>query len=124
MKLTKNFYLSEFNCKDGTAVPEELIKNAQLLACNLQVLRDITNEPMTLNSAYRHPAYNHKIGGSSRSQHLLAKAGDIRATSKFPAKVIYELIEDLIEDGLMQEGGLGLYNNFVHYDVRKTKARW
>jgi len=24
----------------------------------------------------------------------------------------------------MKEGGLGLYNTFVHYDIRGTKARW
>ena len=124
MKLTKNFNLSEFNCNDGAAVPEELIKNVELLALNLQVLRDAIGEPITLNSAYRNPSYNQKVGGSSKSQHLLAKAGDIKATNKFPAKIIYQLIEELIAKGDMQEGGLGLYNNFVHYDVRKNKSRW
>ena len=24
----------------------------------------------------------------------------------------------------MKEGGVGLYNGFVHYDIRGTKARW
>ena len=26
--------------------------------------------------------------------------------------------------GFMLQGGLGVYNTFVHYDIRKTKARW
>lgn len=37
MKLTKNFNLIEFACKDGTLVPAELIENAKKLALNLQL---------------------------------------------------------------------------------------
>ena len=40
MKLTKNFSLSEFACKDGTTVPYQYMPNVQELANNLQVLRD------------------------------------------------------------------------------------
>ncbi len=38
----------------------------------------------------------------------------------------FVLIEDLIDMGHMLQGGLGLYEEkgFVHYDIRKTKARW
>ena len=39
-------------------------------------------------------------------------------------KDVYASIERLIELGEMKEGGLGLYNTFVHYDIRGTKARW
>ncbi len=124
MKLTKNFKLSEFACKDGTNVPDHLISNVQELANNLQVLRDVMNEPINLNSAYRTVEHNLSVGGSSRSQHLEAKAGDIRISSKYTANMIYELIEELIECGEMKEGGVGLYNSFVHYDVRGYKARW
>jgi hypothetical protein len=37
---------------------------------------------------------------------------------------VFAIIEDLIDRGDMLQGGLGLYNTFVHYDIRKTKARW
>ena len=37
MKLEENFSLSEFKCKDGTQVPEELMDNVKLLAKNLQI---------------------------------------------------------------------------------------
>ena len=40
-----------------------------------------------------------------------------------PAEV-FVIIEDLIDMGHMLQGGLGLYDTFVHYDIRKTKARW
>ena len=123
MKLTDNFYLQEFNCKDGTEIPLELIDNVQELAESLQELRCHFGESIFINSSYRHKEYNQSIGGSSRSQHLLAKASDIRLSSFNPVEV-YDAIEMLIVKGDMKEGGLGLYNTFVHYDIRGTKARW
>lgn len=124
MKLTDNFWLKEFDCKDGTPVPQHLIPNVQKLANSLQVLRNTIDEPIFINSAYRTEEHNRAIGGSMRSQHLLAKAADIRIGEGFTPNIIYQLIEELINDGLMAEGGLGLYDTFVHYDVRGYKARW
>ena len=40
MKLEENFSLSEFKCRDGSNVPDELMDNVCLLAKNLQVLRE------------------------------------------------------------------------------------
>jgi uncharacterized protein YcbK (DUF882 family) len=124
MKLTNNFWLKEFNCKDGTIVPERLIGNVQLLAEQLQTLRDVIGEPIQINSAYRHGAYNQSIGGSKNSQHILAKAADIVVGEGFTPKLIVGTIEALIASGEMMEGGLGLYDNFVHYDIRGVRARW
>ena len=124
MKLTNNFWLKEFNCKDGAIVPERLIDNVQLLAEQLQVLRDVIGEPIQINSAYRHGAYNQSIGGSKNSQHILAKAADIVVGEGFTPKIIVGTIEALIASGEMLEGGLGLYDNFVHYDIRGVRARW
>ena len=123
MKLTNNFYLCEFACKDGVPVPEELIPNVKLLASNLQVLRDSIGKPIHINSAYRHTEYNRSVNGSVRSQHLYARASDIVVEGMHP-NLVHELIEELIKEGKMKQGGLGMYNTFTHYDVRKTKARW
>jgi len=124
MKLTNNFWLSEFACNDGTQVPEHLIPNVQVLANSLQALRDVLGEPIFINSAYRHEEYNRAIGGSKRSQHILAKAADIRVGEGFTPSIIYDLIEEMTKTGEMTQGGLGLYDTFVHYDVRGRKARW
>lgn len=123
MKLTENFNLIEFACKDGTQVPEKLIPNVLLLSQQLQVLRNHLGEPVRLNSGYRSPAYNARIGGAKASQHLLAKAADITVKSKTP-KQLAAIIEKLIAEKKMKQGGLGIYPGFVHYDVRGTKARW
>ena len=123
--MTKNFKLKEFECKGGCDMPLEVYENIIKLASQLQFLRDYTGRPITINSAYRCPDHNAKVGGSKTSQHLLGKAADITIQSLKPVEV-YALIEDLIDMGHMLQGGLGLYEEkgFVHYDIRKTKARW
>ena len=123
MKLTENFSLWEFKCRDGTDVPDELMDNVKLLAQNLQVLRDYVGKPVRVISGYRSPTYNRKIGGARRSQHMLAKAGDIKISGLTPSK-IKAIIVKLIREGKMMKGGVGLYRTFVHYDVRGRNARW
>ena len=123
MKISRNFDLSEFACNDGTDVPAEYLPNVITLAKNLQVLRDTLKKPVTINSGYRSPDYNKKIGGASKSQHLVAKAADIRVPGLLAIEV-YNVILRLIEQGKMHNGGLGLYDTFVHYDVRATSERW
>ena len=123
MKLEENFSLSEFRCKDGTEVPEDLIDNVKLLAENLQVLRDEIGKPVRIISGYRSPKYNSRIGGAKRSQHMTAKAADIKVNGMTPAE-IKEVIVRLISEGKMHVGGIGLYNTFTHYDVRGRNARW
>lgn len=123
MQLTPNFNLAEFNCNDGTKVPPELMPNVRELAANLQILRDEIGEPIRINSAYRHPAYNKKVKGKPRSKHLTAEAADIVAKSYTPKKLA-AVIEKLIKAGKMKQGGIGIYPGFTHYDVRGIKARW
>ena len=123
MKLEKNFSLHEFKCKDGTEVPEDLIDNVRLLAENLQVLRDCIQKPIIVISGYRTLQYNTKIDGAKRSLHLVAKAGDIVVSGITPLE-IKDTILQLIKEGKMKEGGIGIYSTFVHYDVRGWKARW
>ena len=124
MQLTKNFSLSEFDCKDGTKVPAQFIPNVQKLANNLQVLRDYLKVPVRITgSGYRTPSHNKKVGGAKNSQHLPAKAADINADGFTPVQLA-KVIEKLIAEGKMNEGGIGIYKGFVHYDIRGTKARW
>lgn len=123
MQLTKNFSLHEFYTNDGTPVPEKYICNVKELANNLQAIRDEIGEPLRINSAYRHPAYNKKIGGAKNSQHLTASAADLTAKNLTP-KQLAAIIERLIKQGLVKQGGIGIYPGFTHYDIRGTKARW
>ena len=122
-KITKNFDSNEFKCKDGTAVPEDLMDNLHLLCENLQVLRDHVGKPIRIISGYRSPKYNRRIGGARRSQHMTAKAADIKIRGMSPAEVKAAIVS-LIKEGKVASGGVGLYKTFTHYDVRGRNARW
>jgi uncharacterized protein YcbK (DUF882 family) len=123
MQLTTHFRLEEFDCKDGSRVPDEYICNVQKVAAQLQILRDYLGEPIQILSAYRTPTHNKKVGGASKSQHLTASAADITVKSKTP-KQLAAIIERLIDRGKLTFGGMGVYKNFVHVDIRKKKTRW
>lgn len=123
MRLTKNFTQREFKSRDGSKMPEDVLCNIKDLADSLQVLRDFLGEPIRINSAYRSPEHNKAIGGVKSSQHILGKAADIKVKD-IETKDLYLIIESLIVDGKMKQGGLGLYDTFVHYDIRGSKARW
>ena len=122
--LTKNFSLKEFACKNGVWVPDVYMENVKELAENLQMLAYFINVPIYINSGYRTLEYNKKIGGSENSQHLYAKAADIMIKTDMSTTCMFDIIEGLIRTDQMKQGGVGLYNTFVHYDIRGTKARW
>lgn len=125
MKLTENFNLDEFHCNDGTPVPNEYMENVLKLANNLQVLRDEIKTSITVISGYRTPEYNSRkdVGGKKASKHLIAQAADIVTRVHTPQQLAF-IIERLIKDKKMKQGGIGIYPSFIHYDVRGTKARW
>lgn len=123
MKLTANFSKSEFDSKDGAEMPSDVLENVKVVAEQLQVLRDVLNIPIKINSAYRSPSHNKKIGGVRNSQHITGKAVDIVAKGITTNYLAFK-INELIIKGKMLEGGVGIYDTFVHYDIRGTKARW
>lgn len=119
--MTKNFKKSEFDCKCCCKMPPKVLANVVRTADNLQVLRDVLGKPIKINSAYRCKTHNLASGGVKSSQHILGIATDLATNNP---ESLYDTIEKLIEKGLLKEGGLGLYNTFVHYDTRGNKARW
>jgi uncharacterized protein YcbK (DUF882 family) len=123
MQLTTNFNSTEFDCHDGSKMPVDVLANIKLVAGQLQILRDYLGESIHVNSGYRSPEHNKKIGGVKNSQHVLGKAADLVVKSKTPLQ-LHKIIEALINQGKMKEGGLGLYKGFVHYDIRGKKSRW
>lgn len=123
MQLTPNFNSVEFACHDGSQVPEKLMPNLKVLAQNLQVLRNELGCSISITSGYRSPAHNKAVGGKSKSYHMEAMAADIVSRKHTPAQ-LRVIIERLISQGKMKQGGLGAYKTFTHYDVRGVKARW
>lgn len=113
-KLTANFKVSEFACKDGS---DEILIADELP----EILQKIRNKfgVTTINSGYRTKEYNTAIGGANASQHCLGTAADIVVTGASPMSVA-QYAETLLEG----RGGIGLYGGFTHVDVRAARARW
>ena len=123
VQITKNFYLDEFECRDKSDIPLDVFNNILELSEQMQKIRDLVGESITVNSGYRSPDYNKKIGGASKSQHLLGKACDFTVKGLTPYQVADQL-EDLMQGGSIINGGLGEYDTFTHYDIRTKPARW
>jgi len=104
-------------------MPEEVFDNVEVHAQNLQTIRDFCNSSVVINSGYRCLSYNAKVGGASKSQHMTGNASDV-VISGYTDSEVADIIEGLIRIGAIDEGGLGRYNTFTHYDRRGTKARW
>lgn len=115
-KVSKNFSQEEFDSKDGAVMPSGILENIKLLAKELQVLRDYTGLPITINSGYRSLEHNANIGGVRKSKHTKGLAADI-VVKGMKAESVYNLIDYLISTGAMKQGGLGKYPNFTHYDI-------
>ncbi|WP_050915825.1 D-Ala-D-Ala carboxypeptidase family metallohydrolase [Gillisia marina] len=60
MQLTENFYKEEFDCRDGSSMPEKILTNIRLLASNLQSIREAIEEPIFISSGYRSVTHNKK----------------------------------------------------------------
>lgn len=114
-KLSTNFKVKEFACQDGS----DPIFIAPGLVTILQYIRSHFGKPVTINSAYRTPSHNKKVGGTTYSQHLYGMAADIVVKGVSP-KTVAKYVETLMP----KKGGIGIYKTFVHVDIRTEKSRW
>lgn len=113
--LSANFKVSEFRCNDGS---DKVLISDELVTL-IQKIRNHFSRAVTINSAYRTESYNKKIGGATRSQHILGTAADITISGVAPLAVAQyaEFLQP-------QSGGIGVYTTFTHVDVRSSRSRW
>ena len=123
MHLTKNFKKEEFDSKDGAEMPKDVLENIKLLAKYVQLIRNEVGVPLVINSGYRSPQHNAKVGGVKNSYHVQGKASDLKPKGITP-KQLYDVIIKLIKGGVIYNGGVGLYDTFVHYDIGGQGRRW
>ena len=114
--MTKNFSRSEFACKCGCGRNNISIK----LVGALQTLRDLIGKPIIINCGCRCPEHNSAVGGVPNSQHVNGTAADIRCVS-MSSRELKKFAEEVAE---FANGGIGLYDTFLHVDVRGHRARW
>ena len=115
-QVTPHFKVREFACNDGS----DPVFISQALADILENIRVHFGKPVHINSGYRTVSYNESVdGSSSTSQHCNGLAADIKVEGHTP-KEVYDYACSLLGD----HGGVGIYNTFVHVDVRASKSRW
>lgn len=124
-KLSANFTVAEFACKDGS---DPVFVDSSLAAL-LQKIRDHFGRPVVITSGYRTAAHNAAVGGSKSSQHLLGRAADF-----YVEGVDVATVAAYAEALLPGRGGIGRYpkdakhptrkTGWVHIDTRANKSRW
>lgn len=121
-----HFSFREFQSPDGVDVPRVLWPNLERLQSALEVIRTaLGNVPVTITPAggYRTQSVNDSNPGrAKRSQHLVAKAADIRVAGMSPrdvAAVIYQLQDE----HQIPLGGLKAYSGFTHVDIRGFRPK-
>lgn len=131
-KLTEHFDSKEFDCNDGTKVPERYHGQLEKL-CEwfLEPMRAKFGACRVL-SGYRTDAYNARIGGALYSFHVYTDrmprdgvAADV-CFAKGTPKEWGEFARRMREKHRDGQGGVGVYvhNGFVHVDTRDYEADW
>ena len=115
VRVSENFRVREFACKDGTRM---IAINPQLVAY-LQKARTHFGKPMNITSAYRTVYHNSKVGGVANSQHLFGAAADV-CVPGVSVRELYDYLCKIAGDSC----GIGIYDTFVHFDVRPVKTRF
>jgi uncharacterized protein YcbK (DUF882 family) len=112
-RISLHFLEDEFKCPccGMILVNPVLIKQ-------LEGLRyELGNRPIIVTSGYRCFNHNNSLKNSSpRSQHMYGNAADIFVSSLSPSEIASHA-EKFFD-------GIGIYNGFIHVDVRGYKARW
>ena len=98
MNLGKYFTLSEMTVTNTGLVNSpskiEINKLKMLVENILDPLRELYGKPITVNSGYRSPLVNKKVGGVATSEHVKGQAADITGGSKEENMKLFNLIKD------------------------------
>ena len=115
-KLSEHFTVREFACHDGS----DTVKIDMQLIRQLETIRaHFGGKPIHINSAYRTPEHNAKVGGSKNSYHMKGMAADI-VVQGVDSRTVAQYAESL---GI---NGIGWYEakKFTHLDNRSRRVRW
>ena len=130
--LSEHFVLGEFTRSKSPEVynipSHEAIANLKRLCVWLEVLRERVGHAIVINSGYRSPQLNKKVGGAPTSNHLTGCAADIR-TSGFKQAIEYAAIliayatesDQEFDELLIEKNRYGAV--WLHFAVRAKENR-
>lgn len=133
-QLTEHFHSSEFDCKDGTPVPDKYYPA-------LTKLCEVFLEPMRkkfgpgfIHSGFRTTEHNRRVGGARASFHVYTdrpRRDGVAADVSFRKGSVNQWRDEAQrlranrKDG-KGNGGIGFYiqGGFIHVDTRDYPADW
>ena len=106
----------------------EAIANLKRVCVWLEVLRARAGGPIRINSGYRSPQLNRKIGGVKNSNHLTGCAVDIRVTGMEQAKQYAEILRKYADESHQDFDEILIEKNrygavWLHFAVRPRENR-
>lgn len=110
--MTKYFEISEFDSPDA---PGSGFNMQASFINRLVTAREIAGVPFRINSGYRTPEHNRKVGGTPGSSHLTGWAADIAVKDNRERGVI---LNALIRAGFSR---IGIGKTFLHVDSDPSK---
>jgi uncharacterized protein YcbK (DUF882 family) len=125
-RITPNFRVAEFDCRDGMPVPRA--SHAALERLCVQYLEPLREHfgRCTVLSGFRHKAYNAKVGGGEKSIHCYelhpkVVAADVRFVDGTPGQWAAFATDFLVAPGV----GRFDQSRYVHLDTRRDGVlRW
>lgn len=125
MKLGKYFTLEELTTTNSGLlnVPgqSEKIALSTLVANVLDPSREMFGKPVRVNSGYRSPAVNAKIGGAKTSQHCKGEAADLDSSDN--ASLFNIIRNNFVFDQLIWEAGDDNQPAWVHVSYKTQGNR-
>ena len=116
--LSPHFSESEFACHCGCSPNVYALTLCQVL----EYIRAYADDkPITVLSGYRCRKHNCNVGGARNSQHMLGRAADISVKWTDPNAIFYYAKAALKQVLGPRQGGVGLYDSFVHVDTREGR---
>ena len=110
----KNFTHAEFDSPDSTDSGSNMDDSFLRM---LDSAREVAGTPFRINSGFRTPKHNEKVGGSENSSHLRGFAADIHVTSN---STRYIILEALLNVGFNR---IGVADTFIHVDADPIKTK-
>ena len=132
MQLSQHFLLGEFTKSSYPEVyniPSHVaIENMKRICGWLEVLRDRYSSPIIINSGYRSPQLNKKVGGVATSNHVTGCAVDLRCSEAEQAidyayilKAYSKESQQDFDELFIEKNRYGRY--WVHFAVRPKENR-
>ena len=132
-KLSEHFTLGEMTKSNSHPevynIPShEAIANLKRLCGWLEELRKRSGTPIRINSGYRSPQLNRKIGGAANSNHLTGCAVDIKVAGMEQALRYAVILMDYADESKQEFDELLIERNrygaiWVHFAVRPSNNR-